>query len=119
MFAFVFEGLVCGRMPMLILLNDVFRPAWKLPGAKFKKVDNEDYVCIKVYNPTIIRVGRGWGRRGNDTYYYYDGERLRKLRKRVVKIMGENNWVTCVSEADIEKMCFRLNNGKIVAVQNL
>lgn len=80
----------------------------------------EEVICIRKPNvPTIIRSGRGWGRRGRDVYYLYEPpDNVTKLVKRPMKKLYEKKWITCVEERRTgKKWCFEWINGELVAVR--
>lgn len=112
----VSDGRICAPMPALVFRIGVdtgFYPAWKLPGATV----SDGSVCFPApEKPTIVRVGRGWGRRGGDEYYLVESGGARKLRRRAVRMLGGRGWMVCVTDGD-KRWCFRLGeNGGIVAV---
>ncbi len=116
-YVWLWEGKVCARMPALILSPDgeEFQPMWRLDKSTiYSDPDEGDYVCIPApRHKTIIRTGKGWGRRGSDRYYLYEpAGRVRRLVKRVVKKLREMTWMTCLEDGD-KRFCFDLVDGKI------
>lgn len=97
-------GTVCAPMPVLVLRpgDDVFRPAWRLPHATV----SGGAVCFPAEEGAILRVGRGWGRRGGDRYYRVTRGGVEKLRRRAVKTPG-GGWRVCVTDGR-EWLCFAL-----------
>lgn len=111
------EEMFCAPMPALILFDsDKFIPLWRLSGA----IITGNRVCIPVpsgHRHGILRTGRGWGRRSNETYYLVDFEKksIVKLKRVAVKKPG-GGWLSCV-RLRTGLLCFEWVDGSIRAIR--
>ena len=108
---------VCVEMPALVLLpgSDVFEPLWRLRGVEVTSISGVEYACFKPRSRVVVRSGRGWGRRGGDSYYIVEpGGGHRRLAKRPVKTL-EGVWlVALVDRATGEVIYTRVTDRGIV-----
>jgi len=111
-------GRLCARMPALVFYlagGDAFVPLWRVAGAHVEEGDGEAWVCAPAPDtPVIVRVGRGWGRRGRDRYYLVSGGTVERLVKRPTKRLHTRTWYVCVERRrGTGKWCFDILDGRI------
>lgn len=109
---------LCAEMPALILFDEAFIPMWKLKGADVAG----DRVCVRAERRgfAIVRSGRGFGRRGNEKYYFVDftNRNVKRVVHRPTKKL-DGTWMVCVDLVDIlgKKLCFEWRDGVLTTAR--
>jgi len=88
---------------------------WRLEKAVVKVRGGAEVVCIPAPRaPAIVRSGRGWGRKGSDSYYLYTPPgTVSRLAKKPVRRLGGMDWITCLEDKTGRRWCFEWRDGKI------
>ena len=100
---------LCAVMPALILFSEVFQPMWRMKRADIRESGGRTVVCVNAEHngSAIVRSGKGWGRKGNEKYYWVDFSKraVQRLVKRPTKKIG-GGWIMCVDIPKGDRVCF-------------